>query len=271
MEAILVKVFATALALSLVMTRPDAVKTQFDPVQDRAEVLKILGDGCDSMRKAFDIENIDLDGLIDTVMTDKQAAAGEVAGFKGIKFEDLHLAYKQLCKHEKIPREVIDVDQVIEFYNRAAADLPDHNRLKGLKLPGMTTVLDGTGAKFAELFEPDSRRHWVPLAEIPEFVQKAFVAAEDKQFYTHKGVDLRSVTRAFMNTMGGDKRQGGSTITQQVAKNLLVGDSLTFERKIREVIAASRLEKGISKHEILEIYRTSIYLGRSSWGVDLAA
>ncbi len=152
------------------------------------------------MKKSFDIENIDLDGLIDTVMIDKQAAAGEVAGFKGIKFDDLHLAYKQFCKHEKIDREVIDVGQVIEFYNRAAADLPDHNRLKGLKLPGMTTVLDGTGAKFAELFEPDSRRHWVPLAEIPEFVQKAFVAAEDKRFFEHKGVDVRSVTRAFMNT-----------------------------------------------------------------------
>ena len=271
MEAILVKVFATALALSLVMTRPDAVKTQFDPATDKAEVLAVLGAGCDAVKKSFDIENIDLDGLIDTVMVDKQAAAGEIAGFKGIKFDDLHLAYNQLCKHETIDREVIDVDQVIAFYNRAAADLPDHNRLKGLKLPGMTTVLDGAGAKFAELFEPDSRRHWVPLAEIPEFVQKAFVAAEDKHFYEHKGVDIRSVTRAFMNTMGGDKRQGGSTITQQVAKNLLVGDSVTFERKIREVIVASRIEKTLTKPEILEIYLNSIYLGRSSWGIDLAA
>ena len=247
MEALLVKVFATALALSLVMTKPDAVKTQFDPATDKAEVLAVLGAGCDAMKKSFDIENIDLDGLIDTVMVDKQAAAGEIAGFKGIKFDDLHLAYKQLCKHEKIDREVIDVDQVIEFYNRAAADLPDHNRLKGLKLPGMTTVLDGNGAKFAELFEPDSRRHWVPLAEIPEFVQKAFVAAEDKRFFEHHGVDVRSVTRAFMNSIGGDKRQGGSTITQQVAKNLLVGDSLTFERKIREVIVATRIEKTLSQ------------------------
>ena len=102
-------------------------------------------------------------------------------------------------------------------------------------------------------------------------MQKAFIAAEDKRFYEHNGVDVRSVIRAFMNTMGGDKRQGGSTITQQVAKNLLVGDSVTFERKIREVIVASRVEKAISKQEILEIYLNSIYLGRSSWGIDLAA
>jgi penicillin-binding protein 1A len=75
-----------------------------------------------------------------------------------------------------------------------------------------------------------------------------------------------------MNTMGGDgRRQGGSTITQQVAKNLLVGDSVTFERKIREVIVANRIEKALTKQEILEIYLNSIYLGRSSWGIDLAA
>ena len=79
MEALLVKVFATALALSLVMTRPDAVKTQFDPTTDKAEVLAVLGAGCDAVKKSFDIENIDLDGLIDTVMVDKQAAAGEIA------------------------------------------------------------------------------------------------------------------------------------------------------------------------------------------------
>src|SRR6201999_4174845 len=106
---------------------------------------------------------------------------------------------------------------------------------------------------------------------IPDYMQKAFVAAEDKRFYDHNGVDVRSVTRAFMNTMGGDKRQGGSTITQQVAKNLLVGDNVTFERKIREVLVATRLEKALTKQEILEIYLNSIYLGRSSWGVDLAA
>jgi hypothetical protein len=122
MEALLVKVFATALALSLVMTRPDAVKTQFDPATDKAEVMAVLGAGCDAVKKSFDIENIDLDGLIDTVMVDKQAAAGEIAGFKGIKFDDLHLAYKQLCKHEKIDREVIDLDHDLVGRHAARRD-----------------------------------------------------------------------------------------------------------------------------------------------------
>ena len=113
---------------------------------------------------------------------------------------------------------------------------------------------------------------WVPLSEIPQHVQQAFIAAEDKRFYEHKGVDERSVIRAFIATMADpNSRQGGSTITQQVAKNLLVGDSVTYERKIREMIVAARVEKAVSKQEILEIYLNSIYLGRSSWGIELAA
>jgi penicillin-binding protein 1A len=272
MEAILVKIFATALALSLVATRPDAVKTHLDPATDQAEVVQLLRAGCDYVRKAFDIENIDLDGLIETVMTDKQAAGGEIAAFKGIRFADLHLAYRQFCKREPVATSVVDIRQVIEFYNLAAANLPDHTMLRGLRLPGMTTVLDASGTKFAELFEPDNRRIWVPLRDIPEHVQRAFIAAEDKRFYQHHGVDERSVIRAFVNMLAEPgRRQGGSTITQQVAKNLLVGDDVTYERKIREVIVASRIERTMSKEEILEIYLNSIYLGRSSWGIELAA
>ena len=272
MEAILVKVFATALALSQVTTRPDAVKTQFDPVADQAEVVQLLSDGCAYMRKAFDIENIDLDDLIETVMTDTRATAGEVKGFKGIKFSDLHLAYKQFCKKEKVEKSIVDPAEVIAYYNSTVAALPDHNKLKGLKLPGLTTVLDVKGAAFAEVYEPDHRRTWVKLADIPLHVRQAFIAAEDKRFYTHQGVDERSVIRAFIATIADPgRRQGGSTITQQVAKNLLVGDDVTYERKIREIIVASRVEHALSKDEILEIYLNAIYLGRSSWGVETAA
>jgi 1A family penicillin-binding protein len=272
MESLLVKVFATALALSQVASQPDAVKTQFDAVADQAEVVRLLSDGCGHIRKEFDIENIDLDDLIETVMIDKGAAAGEIAAFKGIKFADLHVAYRQFCKRENVASSAVNIAEVIEFYNRAAADLPDHMRLRGLKLPGLTDVLDASGAKYAEVYEHEHRRHWVPLSEIPEFLQQAFIAAEDKRFYQHHGVDERSVIRAFMNMMAEPgKRQGGSTITQQVAKNLLVGDDVTYERKIREVIVASRIERSITKSEILEIYLNSIYLGRLSWGVELAA
>ena len=177
MDAILIKVFATALALSQVTTRPDDVKTQFDPVQDQPAVVQLLSAGCAHMRKAFDIENIDLDGLIETAMVDTRGTGEEVAAFRGLKFEDMFLAYRQFCKKETIGRQVVDIGQVIEFYNRAVDGLPDHNRLKALKMPGLTNVLDLKGAPYAELFEPENRRHWVPLAEIPPHVQQAFIAA----------------------------------------------------------------------------------------------
>ena len=83
---------------------------------------------------------------------------------------------------------------MIEFYNRAAADLPDHNRLKGLRLPGMTTVLDGRARSSPSCSSPTTAASGCRSSEIPESVQKAFVAAEDKRFFEHNGVDVRSVT-----------------------------------------------------------------------------
>jgi penicillin-binding protein 1A len=272
MNVILVKIFATALAFSQVATRPDAVKTHFDPAADRVEVSQLLSAGCAHMKKTFDIENINLDDLISTAMDDPKAVAGDNKAFRGIDFNDLIVAYKQFCKNETVANSPVDLGEVIEFYNKAAADLPDHAKLKGLRMPGMSVVLDDKGGRFAEVFEADNRRVWAPLSDIPEFVQKAFVAAEDKRFYEHKGIDERGLIRAFIGNMGGKGRpQGGSTITQQVAKTLLVGDDVTYDRKIREMIVASRIERTLSKNEILELYLNSIYLGRGAWGVEMAA
>jgi penicillin-binding protein 1A len=271
MDAILIKVFATALTLSQVATRPEAVKTQFDPVQDQTEVVQLLRDGCKHMIKAFDIENLDIDDLISTAMTDKRAGSTDIKAFRGIKFDDLFAAYKQFCKGEQVVNSPFNAGEVIAFYNKTASDLPDHTKLKGMRLPATTFVLDAKGQNYAELYEPDSRRVWVPLSDIPTNVQAAFVAAEDKRFYQHKGIDERSVIRAFIGAMGSGRQQGGSTITQQLAKNLLVGDQLSYERKIREMIVASRMETTLSKAEILELYLNTIFLGRSSWGVEMAA
>ena len=272
MDMILVKIFATALALSEVTTQPQAVKTHFDPVQDRTEVVQLLRDGCAHMRQAFDIESINLDELIATALTDSKSPGVEIKAFHGINFADLNTAYHQFCKNESVDQPVVDIGQVIEFYNNAAADLPDQTRLKGRKLPSMSTVLDGKGANFANVFEPGNRRVWVPLAKIPDLVQKAFIAAEDRRFFQHHGVDERGIIRAFIGNLANSGRpQGGSTITQQVVKNLLVGEDVTYERKIREMIVASRLETTLSKNEILELYLNSAYLGRGSWGVEMAA
>jgi penicillin-binding protein 1A len=272
MESLLVKIFATALALSQVTTTPDAVKTQFDRARDQEQVAQLLRAGCTHMRKAFDIEDINLDELIATALDDPQAISNENKVFRGINFVDLQTAYRQFCKNEKVPVPAVDLGDVIDFYNKAAAELPDHTRLKGIKLPGASVVLDRKGERFAEVFEENQRRVWVVLADIPEHVQKSFLAAEDRRFHQHKGIDERGLIRAFVGNLAQSGRpQGGSTITQQIVKNLLVGEDLTYERKIREMIVASRLEKTLSKAEILELYLNSVYLGRSSWGIELAA
>src|SRR5215510_13153439 len=271
MENILVKIFATALALSQVTTTPDAAKTQFDRVRDQEQVAQLLHAGCTHMRKAFDIEDINLEDLIATALDDPQAVDEDKA-FHGINFADLQTAYRQFCKNENVATSAVDLGDVIDFYNKATADLPDHTKLKGLKLPGASVVLDRKGERFAEVFEENQRRVWVPLADIPEQVQKAFLAAEDKRFYQHKGIDERGLIRAFIGNLASSGRpQGGSTITQQIVKNLLVGEDLTYERKIREMIVASRVERTLSKDEILELYLNSVYLGRGSWGIELAA
>jgi penicillin-binding protein 1A len=271
MESLLVKIFATVLALSQVATAPEAVKTRFDRTQDQPQVAELLRAGCAHMRKAFDIEDINVEELIATALDDPQAM-GESKVFRGINFTDLHTAYRQFCKNETVATPAVDLGDVIDFYNKAAADLPDHSKLKGLKLPGASVVLDRKGERFAEVFEENQRRVWVALADIPEPVQKAFIAAEDKRFYQHKGIDERGLIRAFIGNLAQSGRpQGGSTITQQIVKNLLVGEDLTYERKIREMIVASRVEQALSKAEILELYLNSVYLGRGSWGIELAA
>jgi penicillin-binding protein 1A len=272
MNLVLVKMFAMALALGQVTTRPEAVRTQFDPVNDQAEVADILQAGCAHMRKAFDVEDINLDELIATALEDPSLVTGEIKSFRGLNFQDLHLAYRQFCTSEQVNNSPFDLGEVITFYNKTVTDLPDAARLKGLKLPGTTEVLDNDGKPFAELFESDHRRIWVPIADLPDYVQKAFVAAEDKRFYQHHGIDERGLIRAFVTNLAEPGRpQGGSTITQQVAKNLLVGDEVSYERKIREMIVAVRLDRTLSKSEILEVYINSIYLGRGAWGIDMAA
>jgi len=227
------------------------------------------------MRRAFDVESVNLDDLIATAMDDPEAIAGGAGGhaaFRGIKISDLHVAYRQFCKNEAIDSSPVNIQEVIEFYNRTLADLPDHTGLKGKRLPGASEVLDLKGERLGEVYELNQRRVWVDLADVPAHVQQAFVAAEDKRFYEHRGIDERALVRSFIGNLTQSGRpQGGSTITQQVVKNLLVGDELSYERKMREMVLASRVEHTLSKSEILELYLNSIFLGRASSGLEMAA
>ncbi|MBP0444153.1 penicillin-binding protein 1A [Roseomonas sp. SSH11] len=159
------------------------------------------------------------------------------------------------------------------MWRNATADLPDHAWLADYQPPQMSRIFAADSRLMAELAL--ERRVFVPIAAIPRRVQQAFVSAEDQNFWTHGGVDPLAIARAaFTNleALGTGRRSiGASTITQQVAKNMLVGADRTIMRKVREAILAQRLESAMSKDRILEIYLNEIFLGFQAYGVAAAA
>jgi len=152
-------------------------------------------------------------------------------------------------------------------------DLPDHNQLAAYEPPVMTRVHAGDGRLLAE--HAREKRLFVPLAAMPERLIQAFLAAEDKAFFEHFGIDPLSVANAVVTNLvnlGADRRPvGASTVTQQVAKNFLLSGELSFSRKIKEAILAMRIEDAFTKEQILELYLNEIYLGAGSYGVAAAA
>ncbi len=158
-------------------------------------------------------------------------------------------------------------------YYHYARDLPDYRQLAKYDPPTVTRVHAGDGRLLAEFSL--EKRVYVPIQAIPQRVINAFLAAEDKNFYSHPGVDFRSVLRAvvtnIINIGRGRRPVGASTITQQVAKNFLLTNEVSVERKIKEAILAFRIEQAFSKHRILELYLNEIFLGFRSYGVAAAA
>ena len=150
------------------------------------------------------------------------------------------------------------------------ANLPSVEPIVQYHPPVTTQVFADDGTLIAEFFS--EKRYLVPVDQIPPFVRHAFIAAEDDGFYRHKGVDAASIVRAFINNLvAGSKVQGGSTITQQVVKSLLLSPQKSYERKIKEIVLSVRLEEALSKDEILGLYLNHIYLGSGSYGVGAAA
>ncbi len=149
-------------------------------------------------------------------------------------------------------------------------DLPDYTQLKNYEPPVMTRVHAGDGSVLAEYSR--ERRLYLPSSAIPALVKEAFISAEDKNFYTHNGVDPEGIVRAaLVMVQGGRHVQGASTITQQVAKNFLLTNERSFDRKIKEALLSFRIESAYSKEKILELYLNEIYLGLGNYGVAAAA
>ncbi|MBT4890606.1 MAG: penicillin-binding protein, partial [Rhodospirillales bacterium] len=156
------------------------------------------------------------------------------------------------------------------YFGRA---LPDYHQLADYDPPVMTRIHAGDGRLLAEY--AIEKRVFVPVNAMPAKVIQAFVAAEDQHFFEHIGIDFIGVARAIVmnlkNIGSGRRLVGASTITQQVAKNFLLTNEVSWERKVKEAILALRIERAISKERILELYLNEIYLGFQSYGVAAAA
>jgi penicillin-binding protein 1A len=152
-------------------------------------------------------------------------------------------------------------------------DLPDYSQLQDYEPPVMTRVHAGDGALVAEY--ATQRRLYIPIQAVPKMVINAFLAAEDKNFYEHNGLDFGGIIRAgmlYVQTYGSGRRpQGASTITQQVAKNFLLTNEVSLQRKVKEALLSLKIERAYSKEKILELYLNEIYLGLGAYGVAAAS
>ena len=162
----------------------------------------------------------------------------------------------------------LSVGAIFYMYSR---DLPSHERLAQYTPPTISRIYSGEGQIIDEFAK--ERRLFVPVEEIPDLVKQAFISAEDKNFYTHSGYDVTGMASALRDAVvsRGENLRGASTITQQVMKNFLLSSDKTGERKIKELILASRLEETLSKDKILELYMNEIFLGQNSYGVAAAS
>ena len=157
---------------------------------------------------------------------------------------------------------------VLYFYSR---DLPDHEQLAQYRAATISRIYSVEGRIIDEF--ATERRLYTPIDEVPEIVKGAFISAEDKNFYQHQGYDLRGIAAAAVEAVQtrGERVRGASTIPQQVVKNFLLSSDRSAERKLKELILSVRLERTLTKDQILELYLNEIFLGQNSYGVTAAA
>ena len=152
-------------------------------------------------------------------------------------------------------------------------ELPDYKFLKNYKPPVSSKLYSGDGELVIDF--SSEKRIFIPFNAIPEKVINSFLSAEDKNFFNHPGVDAKGVVRAFYNNIfnliSSKRLEGASTITQQVAKNFLLNNEVSLDRKVKEAILAFRIERALTKERILELYLNQIYLGQGTYGIAAAS
>ena len=154
-----------------------------------------------------------------------------------------------------------------------SSKLPDYKFLKMYKPPVSSKLYSGGGELVSDF--SSEKRIFVPYEAIPQVVINSFLSAEDKNFFSHPGVDAKGIIRAtfnnIFNLISSKRLEGASTITQQVAKNFLLTNEVSINRKIKEAILACRIERALTKERILELYLNQIYLGEGSYGIASAS
>lgn len=151
-------------------------------------------------------------------------------------------------------------------------ELPDPNRLTERTVSQSTKIYDRTGEHLLYEIHGAQKRTLISLSDIPNHVKQATLVSEDRDFYEHRGFSLRGILRAaVVNVLGQGKLQGGSTITQQLVKNAILGNEKTYTRKLKEIILAYELERRFSKNEILQLYFNEIPYGSTAYGIEAAA
>jgi penicillin-binding protein 1A len=158
---------------------------------------------------------------------------------------------------------------VIAFYAVVLRDLPEINKLEDYRPNLITRVLDVDGNEVASFAK--ERRIVVPIEQIPKHVVEAFIAAEDGTFYEHTGLDYSGILRALFTNFVEGRKVGASTITQQVAKTFLLTPERSYTRKLKDMVLARRIEKALSKNDILHLYLNQIYFGAGAYGIEAAA
>jgi 1A family penicillin-binding protein len=157
------------------------------------------------------------------------------------------------------------------MYDWVFKDLPDVTQLTQRHQILTTRILDRNGKLLYRIYK-DENRTLIPLSRVPDYMKKATIAIEDKEFYKHRGISWRGIVRALReNTKAGGKSQGGSTITQQLVKNTLLTSEKTYKRKIREILLSFIVERTYTKDEILEMYFNEVPYGGSTYGIEEAA
>ena len=168
---------------------------------------------------------------------------------------------------------IITLSGIVSILWYYSNDLPDYKFLKNYKPPISSKLYSSDGQLLSEF--SSEKRIFVPYNSIPTLVVNSFLSAEDKNFFKHPGVDAKGVIRALINNISNffssRRLEGASTITQQVAKNFLLSNEVSIDRKLKEAILAFRIERALSKERILELYLNQIYLGEGSYGIASAS